>query len=107
MASHLESTPGYLHAPVALAAPDQFRSSSSLKLEEHSGPSLGLIFLRFAKVPFTAGLARLEKTERLCCLNPRLFVFGMAGFRAGLSTLAKYAFRLAAVNCTTGLPEAT
>lgn len=33
-------------------AADQFRANSGLKAQEYSGPILGLIFLRFAKVRF-------------------------------------------------------
>ncbi len=36
------------------AAADQFRANSGLKAQEYSGPILGLIFLRFAEVRFTA-----------------------------------------------------
>jgi len=41
-------------APVGLeatlwAAADQFRANSGLKSQEYSGPTLGLIFLRFAE----------------------------------------------------------
>jgi type I restriction enzyme M protein len=42
-------------------AADQFRANSSLKPQEYSGPILGLIFLRFAEVRFTAQRAKLEK----------------------------------------------
>ena len=42
-------------------AADQFRANSGLKAQECSGPILGLIFLRFAEVRFTAQRARLEK----------------------------------------------
>jgi type I restriction enzyme M protein len=35
-------------------AADQFRANSGLKPQEYSGPILGLIFLRFAEVRFTA-----------------------------------------------------
>jgi len=42
-------------------AADQFRANSGLKAQEYSGPILGLIFLRFAEVRFTAQRARLEK----------------------------------------------
>ena len=40
---------------------DQFRANSGLKAQEYSGPILGLIFLRFAEVRFTAQRAALEK----------------------------------------------
>ena len=33
---------------------DQFRASSGLKAQQYSGPILGIIFLRFAEVRFTA-----------------------------------------------------
>ena len=42
---------------------DQFRANSGLKAQEYSGPILGLIFLRFAEVRFTAQRAELEKAE--------------------------------------------
>jgi type I restriction enzyme M protein len=41
-------------------AADQFRANSGLKPQEYSGPILGLIFLRFAEVRFTARRAKLE-----------------------------------------------
>lgn len=40
---------------------DQFRANSGLKPQEYSGPILGIIFLRFAEVRFTAQRAKLEK----------------------------------------------
>ena len=40
---------------------DQFRANSGLKAQEYSGPILGLIFLRFAEVRFTAQRTELEK----------------------------------------------
>lgn len=40
---------------------DQFRANSGLKAQEYSGPILGLIFLRFAEVRFTAQRTKLEK----------------------------------------------
>lgn len=43
-------------------AADQFRANSGLKSQEYSAPVLGLIFLRFAEVRFTAQRAKLEKT---------------------------------------------
>jgi len=43
------------------SAADQFRANSGLKAQEYSGPILGLIFLRFAEVGFTAQRAKLEK----------------------------------------------
>jgi type I restriction enzyme M protein len=42
-------------------AANQFRANSGLKPQEYSGPILGLIFLRFAEVRFTARRAKLEK----------------------------------------------
>lgn len=41
---------------------DQFRANSGLKAQEYSSPILGLIFLRFADVRFSARRAALEKT---------------------------------------------
>ena len=46
-------------------AADQFRANSGLKSQEYSGgrpqgPVLGLIFLRFAEVRFTAKRAKLK-----------------------------------------------
>jgi type I restriction enzyme M protein len=41
-------------------AADQLRANSRLKAQEYSGPILGLIFLRFAEVRFTAQRAKLE-----------------------------------------------
>ncbi len=42
---------------------DQFRANSGLKAQEYSGPILGLIFLRFTEVRFTAQRAKLEKAS--------------------------------------------
>lgn len=42
-------------------AADQFRANSGLKPQEYSGLLLGLIFLRFAEVRFSAQRAKLEK----------------------------------------------
>lgn len=42
-------------------AADQFRANSGLKAQEYSAPVLGLIFLRFAEVRFSAQRAKLEK----------------------------------------------
>lgn len=42
-------------------AADQFRANSGLKAQEYSGPILGLIFLRFAEVRFSAQRVKLEK----------------------------------------------
>ncbi len=39
---------------------DQFRANSGLKAQEYSGPILGIIFLRFAEVRFTAKRAQLD-----------------------------------------------
>jgi type I restriction enzyme M protein len=44
------------------SAADQFRANSGLKAQEYSGPILGLIFLRFAEVRFSAQRAKLEKS---------------------------------------------
>jgi type I restriction enzyme M protein len=44
-------------------AADQFRANSGLKPQEYSGPILGLIFLRFAEVRFTAQHTRLADAE--------------------------------------------
>ena len=42
-------------------AADQLRANSELKSQEYSAPVLGLIFLRFAEVRFTAQRAALER----------------------------------------------
>ena len=42
-------------------AADQFRANSGLKAQEYSGPILGLIFLRFAELRFTAQRAKLDQ----------------------------------------------
>jgi len=42
-------------------AADQFRANSGLKSQEYSTPVLGLIFLRFADVRFTAQRDKLDK----------------------------------------------
>jgi type I restriction enzyme M protein len=44
-------------------ATDQFRANSGLKAQEYSAPVLGLIFLRFAEVRFTAQRAKLENAD--------------------------------------------
>lgn len=44
-------------------AADQFRANSGLKAQEYSGPILGLIFLRFAEVRFSALRKELEKAS--------------------------------------------
>lgn len=44
-------------------AADQFRANSGLKAQEYSGPILGLIFLRFAEVRFSAQRKNLEKAS--------------------------------------------
>ena len=41
-------------------AADQFRANSGLKPQEYSGPILGLVFLRFADVRYTAQRKKLE-----------------------------------------------
>jgi type I restriction enzyme M protein len=43
------------------AAADQLRANSGLTAQQYSQPVLGLIFLRFAEVRFTAQRAKLEK----------------------------------------------
>ena len=43
------------------AAADQLRANSGLTAQQYSQPVLGLIFLRFAEVRFTAGRSDLEK----------------------------------------------
>ena len=43
------------------AAADQFRANSGLTAAQYSQPVLGLIFLRFAEVRFSAVHAKLEK----------------------------------------------
>ena len=43
-------------------AADQFRANSGLKSQEYSVPVLGLIFLRFAEVRFSAQRTRLEQS---------------------------------------------
>src|SRR5439155_19204498 len=45
-------------------AADQLRANSGLKSAEYSTPVLGLIFLRFAEVRFTARRAVLEKSAK-------------------------------------------
>lgn len=42
-------------------AADQLRANSGLKSQEYSGPILGIIFLRFAEVRFSAQRMKLEK----------------------------------------------
>ena len=44
-------------------AADQFRANSGLKPQEYSGPILGLIFLRFAEVRYTAQHIKLADAE--------------------------------------------
>ncbi len=46
-------------------AADQLRANSELKSQEYSAPVLGLIFLRFAEVRFTAKRAQLESPSPL------------------------------------------
>ncbi|MCL4181528.1 MAG: hypothetical protein KJ072_27795 [Verrucomicrobia bacterium] len=45
-------------------AADQFRANSGHKSQQYSAPVLGLIFLRFAEVRFTAQRARLLKQAK-------------------------------------------
>lgn len=52
------------------------------------------------------GVEKISETGRLCRLNSRCLVFGMVGFRPGLSTLAIDALRLAPVKCSMGFPDA-
>jgi type I restriction enzyme M protein len=47
------------------AAADQFRANSGLKSQEYSAPVLGLIFLRFAEVRFSAQRAKMENAAGL------------------------------------------
>jgi type I restriction enzyme M protein len=42
---------------------DQLRANSGLKAQEYSGPILGIIFLRFAEVRFTAQRAKREEAS--------------------------------------------
>jgi hypothetical protein len=49
------------HHRAGKAAPDQFRANSGLKVQEYSGPILGLIFLRFAEVRFAVQHKKLAK----------------------------------------------
>lgn len=44
-------------------AADQFHANSGLKAQQYSGPILGIIFLRFAEVRFTARRAALERAS--------------------------------------------
>lgn len=44
-------------------AADQFRANSGLKAQEYSSPILGLIFLRFAELRFSAQRRTLEKAD--------------------------------------------
>ena len=65
-------------------AADQFRANSGLKSQEYSAPVLGLIFLRFAEVRFTARRAKLETPSPLTPLplgegKPHLFNGEWAG----------------------------
>lgn len=53
-------------------AADQFRANSGLKSQEYSAPVLGLIFLRFAEVRFTAQRAKLENTANSSRRGSRL-----------------------------------
>src|SRR5438045_2728331 len=45
------------------AAADQLRANSGLSAQQYSQPVLGLIFLRFAEVRFTARRVLLQKAE--------------------------------------------
>jgi type I restriction enzyme M protein len=49
---------------------DQFRANSGLKAQEYSGPILGIIFLRFAEVRFTAQRAKLESPSPVASRHP-------------------------------------
>ena len=75
---------------------DQFRANSGLKAQEYSGPILGLIFLRFAEVRFTAQRTELEKAEVSARRGSR--VEEAAAYHAGgvlyLPTGARYAYLL-------------
>ena len=51
-------------------AADQFRANSVLKSQEYSAPVLGLIFLRFAEVRFTARRAKLETPSPVASRHP-------------------------------------
>ena len=44
-------------------AADQFRANSGLKSQQYSSPVLGLIFLRFAELRFSAQHPKLEKAS--------------------------------------------
>lgn len=48
-------------------AADQFRANSGLKSHKYSAPVLGLSFLRFAKVSFTARRGKGEKATSFSC----------------------------------------
>ncbi|WP_372845509.1 type I restriction-modification system subunit M N-terminal domain-containing protein, partial [Pontiella sp.] len=52
-------------------AADQFRANSGLKSQEYSSPVLGLIFLRFAEVRFSAQRATLLKQAETGCSSRR------------------------------------
>ncbi|PYJ85595.1 MAG: hypothetical protein DME22_08610, partial [Verrucomicrobia bacterium] len=58
--SEKDTTNGTLEKRLWDAA-DQFRANSGLKSQEYSAPVLGLIFLRFAELRFSAQRTRLEK----------------------------------------------
>ena len=51
-------------------AADQLRANSELKSQEYSAPVLGLIFLQFAEVRFTAQRAALEKAGVVVANSP-------------------------------------
>lgn len=53
-------------------AADQLRANSGLKAQEYSAPILGLIFLRFAEVRFSAQRARLASAETSARRAPRI-----------------------------------
>jgi type I restriction enzyme M protein len=53
-------------------AADQFRANSGLTAGQYSQPVLGLIFLRFAEVRFTAQRAKLDKTSATSRRGSRL-----------------------------------
>jgi hypothetical protein len=54
------------------AAADQLRANSGLTSQQYSQPVLGLIFLRFAEVRFTARRSELEKAASAAAAVPEL-----------------------------------
>ncbi|QSA98295.1 class I SAM-dependent DNA methyltransferase [Methylococcus sp. EFPC2] len=67
-------------------AADQFRANSGLKAQEYSGPILGLIFLRFADVRFSAQRSKLSLPSPSGTNPPGADLVGRSppgGFRAG------------------------